>query len=193
MNTTNSKIFKVVAISIFAAIVFVSNYISIPIPVAIGDQTRIHLANGICILSGLVLGPVGGGLSAGIGSMLYDFTNPLYISSAGFTLVFKFVLAFLPGLMLHKAKFIKPEFPKIIIGGIAGQIAYIVFYLSKTYIQGILEGSAPQAMIPTIITKAGTSATNAVLAIIISVVLYSALKPIIKKNRLFLYRTASDI
>ena len=67
--------------------------ISVPIPVAIGDVTRIHLGNIFCLLSGLVLGPVGGGLAAGLGSALYDMTNPAYIASAPFTFAFKFMLA----------------------------------------------------------------------------------------------------
>ena len=77
-----STIFKICAIGIFGALVFVASMISVPIPVAIGDISRIHLGNIFCLLSGLVLGPVSGGLSAGIGSALYDITNPAYIASA---------------------------------------------------------------------------------------------------------------
>lgn len=61
-----TKIYKISAVGIFAALVFVSNYLSVPVPVAIGDVSRIHLGNIFCLLSGFVLGPIGGGLAAGI-------------------------------------------------------------------------------------------------------------------------------
>ncbi len=61
-----TKIYKIAAVSVFAALVFVSNYLSVPVPVAIGSVSRIHLGNIFCLLSGFVLGPVGGGLAAGI-------------------------------------------------------------------------------------------------------------------------------
>ncbi len=93
MGNSQKSVYKTAAVGIFAALVFVSNLISIPIPVAIGDVSRIHLGNIFCLLSGFVLGPVGGGLAAGIGSALYDVTNPAYIASAPFTFVFKFLLA----------------------------------------------------------------------------------------------------
>ncbi len=183
-KTEKSKLIFIVTTAIFAAIVFVSNWLYIPIPVAIGSMTKIHIANGICILSGLILGPLGGGLSAGIGSGLYDLTNPAYISSAPFTFVFKFLMAFVAGLIFHKAKFIKIDNLKIIMGSLLGQIVYIVLYLTKTYIQGILEGNAHGAMVPVMISKLGVSCINAVIAIVIAVVLYKLVKKALDKTKL---------
>ncbi|MFI3324966.1 MAG: ECF transporter S component [Clostridia bacterium] len=184
MKKENSNTKRIVLTGVFAALVFVSNYLSIPIPVTIGSISRIHLGNGLCILSGLFLGPVAGGLAAGIGSGLYDLLSPIYITSAPFTFVFKFLLAAIPGLILHKLK--KPESVnvKIIIGGILGQIVYIVLYLSKSFIEGLLQGSAAGALVPTIITKLITSSTNAVIAIIISVTLYKVIKKVLDKNNI---------
>ena len=65
MKQESKWIYRVTLTAVFAALVFVSSMISVPIPVAIGDVTRIHLGNIFCLLSGLVLGPVGGGLAAG--------------------------------------------------------------------------------------------------------------------------------
>ena len=58
MGNSQKSVYKIAAVGIFAALVFVSNLISIPIPVAIGDVSRIHLGNIFCLLSGFVLGPV---------------------------------------------------------------------------------------------------------------------------------------
>ena len=59
---------RLAVIGLLAALVFVSSLISFDIPLAGGDSTRIHLGNTFCLLAGLISGPVGGGLAAGIGS-----------------------------------------------------------------------------------------------------------------------------
>lgn len=176
---SKSTIYKLAATGVFGALVFVANFISIPIPVAIGDVSRIHLANGLCLLAGLVLGPVRGGLAAGIGSALFDLLNPVYITSAPFTLVFKLLLALIPGLFV---KFNKMSMN--ILGCALGQIIYIILYLSKSYITGLLEGNAPGALIPAMVTKLGTSSINAVIAIIIAAVLYTGVRAALKKSKL---------
>ncbi len=82
MAQEKKAIYRVTLTAVFAALVFVSSMLSVPIPVAIGDVTRIHLGNIFCLLSGFVLGPVAGGLAAGLGSALYDVTNPAYITAS---------------------------------------------------------------------------------------------------------------
>lgn len=171
-------IYRLAAAGVLGALVFVSNYISIPIPVAIGDVSRIHLANGLCILSGLLLGPVSGGLAAGIGSALFDLLNPVYITSAPFTFLFKLVLAMLPGIFV---RFNKPVMT--IVGCVLGQLAYIALYITKSYVFGLLEGNAPDALIPVMITKLGTSSINGVVAVIISAILFSGVRAALKKNK----------
>ena len=56
MKHENKMIYRVTLTAVFAALVFVSSMLSVPIPVAIGDVTRIHLGNIFCLLSGFVLG-----------------------------------------------------------------------------------------------------------------------------------------
>ena len=62
---------QLTVIGLMAALCLVSNYFSIPIPIGI-DSSRIHLGNVFCIFSAFLLGPVGGGLAAGIGAFFYD-------------------------------------------------------------------------------------------------------------------------
>ena len=51
-------------IGIMAALVYATSaFLQIPIPTAIGS-TRLHMGNVMCLLSGLLLGPVQGGLAA---------------------------------------------------------------------------------------------------------------------------------
>ena len=95
MKKTNTR--RLVFTSMMAAIVYITSaFLQISIPTVIGS-TRLHMGNVMCLLSGMLLGPLYGGIAAGVGSMLFDLTNPTYISSAPFTLVFKFGMAWLCG------------------------------------------------------------------------------------------------
>ena len=49
---------KLTALGMMCALVFVSNYLRITMPIAIGGRTSFTLANIMCCLSGLLLGPV---------------------------------------------------------------------------------------------------------------------------------------
>ena len=87
-TTNKSHVYWISAVGLMSAVAFVSNFLSIPI----GDVSRVHFGNVFCVLSGLLLGPLGGGLCGGIGAFLYDFTNPLYADEAVITFCMKFVV-----------------------------------------------------------------------------------------------------
>lgn len=70
---------KLCTAALMTAIVFAGNYLRITMPVAVGGVTAFTLANILCALSGLLLGPWWGFLAAGLGSFLYDLTNPNYV------------------------------------------------------------------------------------------------------------------
>ncbi|MGN0479320.1 MAG: ECF transporter S component [Hominenteromicrobium sp.] len=186
-----ASIYKVVTVGLLAALVFVSNYLSFPIPVPVGDISRIHLGNVFCLLSGFVMGPIGGGLASGIGAMLYDLTNPAYIASAPFTFVFKFLLAFVCGLIAHNGRLsgsmlseCRISTPRYFIAAVAGSVTYIILYLAKSYITAVLAGSAPEAAGIALITKLATSSVNALLAVLISVPLAALIKKALKSAKL---------
>lgn len=183
---SNSKLglYRLAVTAVFAALVFVSSMISIPIPVAIGDVTRIHLGNIFCLLSGFILGPVGGGLAAGIGSALYDLTNPAYIASAPFTFVFKFGLACICGLISHAKGHKGEKFSLNVAAAIAGSVTYMVLYLGKGFGEGLLMGNAVEALIPALLTKLGTSSINAAIAVVVSLPLCAAVRVALKKSGL---------
>ena len=46
-------------LGMMTALVFASNYARIIMPIAIGGRTSFTLANIVCVLSGLLLGPIG--------------------------------------------------------------------------------------------------------------------------------------
>ncbi len=175
------NIYSVVLVGVFGALVFVSNYLSVPIPVAIGDVSRIHFGNIFCLLSGFALGPVWGGLAAGIGSALYDLTNPAYIASAPFTFVFKFLLAAVCGWVANGGGANAEKHIRNILAAVSGSVVYMVLYLSKSFFQGILLGSEMGAVLTAVGTKTVTSSINAAIAVVVSVPLYTVLRAAIRK------------
>lgn len=184
MKHENKMIYRVTLTAVFAALVFVSSMLSVPIPVAIGDVTRIHLGNIFCLLSGFVLGPAGGGLAAGLGSALYDMTNPAYIASAPFTFVFKFLLAAVCGWAAYARGSRAENHGQNILAAIAGSATYMVLYLGKSFIEGMLLGSALVPVLLSVGTKAVTSSVNAVIAVVVSVPLCAAIRLALKKSHL---------
>ncbi len=174
----NKKLLFIVIVGLMTALVFVGNYMSIQI----GTESRVHLGNSMCLLSGLMFGPIIGGLASGLGGAIYDLTNPLYISSAPVTFLTKFAMGFVAGMLVKALCGRKKEkilgnnnFPGITIGAICGQITYIILYLGKSLIAKMLVGEPLKAAALSISTKAVSSCINGVLAVIISVPLSMAL------------------
>ena len=172
---------QMVLTGVMAAVVFATNYIRIMIPTPI-DNTAIHVANVTCLLSAFLLGPVYGGLSAGIGSAIYDLTNPLYLASAPFTLVFKFLMAFVCGKIAHSngkgAKNLKWN----IIGGVSGAICYVILYLSKNFISNVFFKQVQwQTALIDLVPKAVLSTINGVIAVVVAVPLAAAMSKAMKK------------
>lgn len=184
MEKSSKTVYRVASIGMFAALVFVASMISVPIPVAIGDVTRIHLGNIFCLLSGFVLGPIGGGLAAGIGSALYDLTNPAYIASAPFTFLFKFLLAAVCGWVAYAKENRAENHGLNIAAAAAGSVTYMVLYLGKSFVQGLLVGSEMGAVLTSLFTKLVTSGINAAIAVVVSVPLCAVVRLALKKSRL---------
>ena len=84
MKENRFSVQKLALLGMMTALVFAGNYARIIMPIAIGGRTSFTLANILCCLSGLLLGPAGG-LASGLGSALYDLTNPLYAAECWIT------------------------------------------------------------------------------------------------------------
>lgn len=169
-----------------AAVYAASAFLQIPIPTAIGS-TRLHMGNVMCLLSGMLLGAAPGGLAAGIGSMLFDLTNPAYIASAPFTFAFKFMMAWLCGTLstgcperILMKKF--SERSRLLIGASAGAFGYVLLYIGKNYIENrYVLGMPPEAVLLMMAQKGGISCVNAVVSVIVVVPLGLALRPVLER------------
>lgn len=180
-SNKKATIYQLSFTAIMASLVFVSTYINIQIPLP-GTNVMIHLGNVLCILSAFILGPLLGGLSAGIGSFLFDVTNPLYIASSPFTLVFKFLMAFICGKIAFRNGKNAEDVKNNILAASAGLIAYIILHLSKTFIGNMLFGVELQANFILIGESALVSLFNAILAVAIAVPLGVGVRKALKQS-----------
>ena len=186
-----SALSQIVLIGLMAALVFVSSLISIPVPSVIGIS-RLHLGNIFCLLAGFLLGGWRGGLAAGLGSAIYDMTNPAYISEAPITFINKFMLAFVCGVVasaLHASGTgkdgVQGRWFRCIVAAVAGSLTYVVLYLGKALVTDLffLRTEWETAMIDCG-TRAATSLINALIAVTLSVPLYRALGVALRRARL---------
>ena len=108
-NSNRFPTSRIVLIGVMAAMIVVVTFFRFPL---LGS--KIHFANAMCLLAGLLLGPVGGGLAAGIGSFLYDVLFGGYdILQAIITFVSKFAMAWLCAIIaLHGQT--SPRPPRIV-------------------------------------------------------------------------------
>lgn len=163
---------KIAIVALMIGLVYVGSLISFYIPVGIGTPTRLHLGNGFCLLAGMILGPIWGGFAAGVGSVFLDLTNPAYIAGAPITFIFKFLMGAVCGAIAMDKSGHGLNKRKNLIGGILGQLTYIVLYIGKTFLSlNLLFGVPKEGAWATLATKLGSSVINAVFAVLISMAL----------------------
>lgn len=173
---------KICLVGLMAAMVYVTSaFIQIPIPTAVGN-TRLHMGNVMCLLSGLLLGPAWGGLSAGIGSAFFDLTNPLYISSAPYTFFSKFMMAWVCGqlyrLLKHKGK----NALYSSVSAALGSFTYVVLYLLKSFFESYVFLQLPlSAVMLSVAQKGYVSLVNGIIAVIVAVPLSMAIRPALNR------------
>ncbi len=174
----SKKTYNLVIVGLFVAICFITNYLSIPVA-----SSRIHFGNVFCVIAGLLLGPLRGGIAAGFGAFIFDLTFPAYAAEAPITLVFKFMLAFVVGVIAYSGNREAKNKMFNIIAAIAGSFTYIVLYLSKSIVFDLfLYDTETETAIVNVIEKGIASSINAVLAVIVSMILYPIFRTALTKS-----------
>lgn len=165
-------VYDLVLVGLMAAIIFVSTaFLKIgPIP----HPGRPHPAENrqrLCLLAGLLFGGWRGGLAAGIGSMLYDLSDPAFVSSAPTTLLFFFLMGACCGFVSHLGGPGRQGPPVEPGGAISGSVLYLILHLGKSMLALLLAGSSFQAAVASCAIKFVTSGINAVFAVVVAMIL----------------------
>ena len=162
MNT-QSKTLRIVLAGLMAALTCVATMI-IRIPTIKG---YVHIGDCMVIASGIILGPVLGGLAAGIGSMLADLLGGYYVFSVA-TFVIKFLAALAAGLTFNFVKKVSKKYnlPAVIAAGFASEIVVVLGYF---VFEIFYEGMA--AAITEILPNCVQGGTGLILAAILSPIL----------------------
>lgn len=165
-------------IGVLAALVFVATYFIKfgPIPTLAGP-TMLKTGNAVCFLGAMLFGKTKGGLAAGIGSAMFDLTQPAFVAGAPFTFAFFFAMAYVCGLVSKIGGNDGTKTKQNIIGAVCGAGTYLVLHLGKSFITLVLEGSEASAALVACSTKLITSGVNAIFAVVVSVLL----APVCKK------------
>ena len=184
---SNSNVKKstmlIVATALMAALVFViSKFVSIPLFDVFGMPTRVHLGNAMCLLGGLLFGGLSGGLAAGMGSVIFDLLDPLYIASAPITFIEKFLMGFVCGKIAHSKKNHGNSLKMNIIAAICGQLTYVILYTITSFIKMYLKNPVVETALISAGQKCVVSLINAATAVIIAVPLAMIIKKALSKT-----------
>jgi uncharacterized membrane protein len=188
MKKNDNQLTRIVFGAVMAAIICVITLFRIPL-----GQSKVHFANAMCLLAGLLLGPVTGGLSAGLGSALYDVLfggyGPL---DAVITFVSKFAMAWVTAVLFrafmkkYKDPAAKETVLPLVISCVIGALTYVALYMLKTWIFKMYVEPVPAETIPTVmIAKLGPSLINAAFAIVVAPIFYHAVLPALKSTGIY--------
>ena len=187
----NEKLLKVVFTGIFAALSYVVfTFLQIKIPLPGGDATSIHLGNAVCVLGALLLGGVYGGLGGAIGMTIGDLLDPVYVVYAPKTFFLKLCIGLIAGLVAHKIAHVSTEtdnrkvFRWTLIASISGLLFNVIFDPLIGYFYKLLILGKPAAEL-TLAWNITSTSINAVTSTIVSVMVYMAVRPALKKSGLF--------
>ncbi len=187
----NEKLLKMVMTAFMAALSYVVfTFLQIKITLPGGDATSIHLGNAVCVLGALLLGSVLGGLGGAIGMTIGDLLDPVYIVYAPKTFILKFCIGLIVGFVAHKIGKItktndrKKIFKWTLLAAICGLGFNVIFDpLFGYFYKRIILGKAAAEVV--LAWNIASTSINAVLSTIVSVAVYMALYPVLKKSGLF--------
>lgn len=165
--------------ALMAAMTCVLTFLRIPL-----GASKVHLANAMCLLCGLLLGGVRGGVAAGFGSALYDVLwggyDPL---QAAITFIMKFAMAWVCAGIAGKKARMQGSLSRVIPACIAGALTYVALYMGKTFLyQRFVYGFPPDAVWATMLAKLPASLINAAFAVLVAPLIYRVVLPTFRKQ-----------
>lgn len=162
------KTVKIVVAAVFAALSCVATMV-IQIPTPTGGY--VHMGDCIVLLCGLLLGPVYGGLAAGIGSAMADFLTG-YMHYVPGTFVIKALVAIVAYLVYYGLEKVmgKLWLVRVILAGILAETVMVAGYF---FYKWVLLGSGLAAGIDTLVGNVGQGVFGAAVATVLFIAFYT--------------------
>lgn len=186
----NNNIQKIVMVGLIAALSYVVfTFLQIKITLPGGDATSIHLGNAVCVIGALLLGGFYGGLGGALGMTIGDLLDPVYIVYAPKTFILKLGIGIITGFVAHKICHInsqtdnKKVFRGVLAASICGLLFNVIFDPLVGYYYKLLILGKPAAEL-TLAWNIASTSINAVTSTVVSVMLYMALRPALRKSGL---------
>jgi len=172
----NNKTKKLVIGALLAAFTTVATMIiKFPTP----TFGYIHLGDSLVLLCGIILGPVGGALSAGIGSMFADIFSG-YMSYAPATLIIKALTAMIAGFIFHKSKLNSSK--KLILASIPSELFMVFgYYVYEVFLAVAAAQSTTLSSFVAAMTASAVGIPFNIVQGIVGAVIAFALLPILLK------------
>ena len=171
MKKSEIQLTRIVFGAVMAAMVYVVTLFRFPL---LGS--KVHFANAVCLLSGLLLGPVWGGTAAGLGSAVYDAFHGYDFLNVLITFVSKFAMAWVCGKIAGKRHEKTQPVGRVAVACVVGALTYVALYMIKSAIYGAIAGNAWAA----VASKFPASIINAGAAIVAAPIFYHAVVPALK-------------
>jgi len=172
----------IVAAAMLAALTCIATMIiKIPTP-AFG---YIHLGDGFVLLCGILLGPLYGALSAGIGSMFADLFSG-YAAFAPGTFVIKAVTALIASLLFRLFKKLfrssAGEYAGVLIAGVTGEAFMVIgYFVYEIFLAMITAGTFTGTSFAAGVSSAATGIPFNIVQGVVGIVISVSLLPLLKK------------
>ena len=176
MKKTKFNAYTLSFMGVMIAIIYVVTTFRFPL---LGS--KVHFANSMCLLSGMLFGPAFGALAAGLGSAIYDLFNGYTFVDAMITFVSKGAMACVCAMIAWSGKKYGAQFVRNCVAGVIGALTYVALYMLKTFIfQAYVYHYPMDTVWATMLSKLIPSLINAGFAMVVTPVLMRAIHPMLK-------------
>ena len=178
MRRTRYPAYRLAFVGVMAAVIYVITMFRFPL---LGS--KVHFANAMCLLSGILLGGGYGGVAAGLGSALYDLLaggyDPL---QALITIGSKFVMAWVCAAVAGPQPAKQGSLIRDYAACFLGSVAYIALYMLKSYIyKSFVEPVPAQTLGVVLLGKLIPALLNGAVAVAVTPLLARAMVPALRR------------
>lgn len=184
----NTKILKIVVVGLMAALCYISfMFLQIKIPTPAGF-TSFHLGNTFCVLAALLLGGLPGGIAGAIGMGIADLLDSAYVLVAPKTMILKLGIGIITGIVAHHIFHIQKKqgaalWKAVLVSTMAGMLFNVIGEPIFSYFYTAFILGAPDHAAKALASwNAITTSVNAVLAVVLSTILYIIMAPRLQSN-----------